>query len=170
MHVAQQVLLVDADPRLAEVVTRMLDAAHFTTTTVRSGEAALRFLRGRPGLLTIAVVNLRLPDTSGHRLAEIIPAEFPEAGILFMAADPADVGEPLPGPLLTQPFTGDALDRAIEALLARHRRHYLLSADHSGRLRLLAEAAALHDRRVQTHTNRVHDLLRAWQPHPLGQT
>ena len=166
MPFVQQVLVVDDEPSMAELVGGMLPAPHYSTTTVRSGEAALRFLSSRVGLVTIVIVDLRLRGMSGRRLAEVIAADFHEAAVLFMSDPPFDVGEPLPSPLMPKPLRKEQLVLAIQQLVARHRRRYLLSADHFGHVRMAFEAIARHDRLVRTHANRVHDLLQAWHPYP----
>ena len=170
MPFVQQVLVVDDEPSMADVVGGILAAPHYSTTTVRSGEAALQFLSGRVGLVTVVIVDLGLHGMSGRHLAEVIAADFHEAGVLFMSDPPFDVDEPLPSPLLPKPLRKEQLVQAIAELVTRHRRHYLLSADHFGHVRMTCEAIARHDRLVRAHATRVHDLLQAWHPHPAHGT
>lgn len=65
---AERVLLVDDDGVSREVLTLLLETAHYTVHAVSSGEAALAWLREQEPV-TVLLTDLQMPGLSGRELA-----------------------------------------------------------------------------------------------------
>jgi CheY-like chemotaxis protein len=111
------ILLVDDEPMVGTILSRYLAEAGYRVHQVRSGAEALRAMRdGAEGVRTV-VTDLHMGGMSGLDLARELTRRYPETRVLFIAGYPWE-GEPLPGPLLLKPFTGERLVEAVRQLLA----------------------------------------------------
>jgi DNA-binding response OmpR family regulator len=156
-------LIVDDEPLLAQLVGRVLSSAGYLPLVASDSASALRALEGANGRVPIALIDVRLPGQSGAALADVIRTRFPETGILFIAGNPRDAGDPASYALLPKPFTMTELMEAVEDQRRRHRREYLRSAAHADRLSTLIDRVSRQTQAVQGHVTRVGDLLgRAW--------
>ena len=154
-------LIVDDEPQVAQLVARMLSVAGYRTLVEGDGVSALRALECADGRVPIAVIDLRMPGLHGMAVAEAIATRFPATGVLLIAGNPHEAGDPASGAVLAKPFTDVELTRAVERRRQAHRRQYMRSAAYGHRLDGLIQRVARQARVVQEHVTRVHEFLRA---------
>ncbi|MBA2719476.1 MAG: response regulator transcription factor [Chloroflexi bacterium] len=117
-------LLVEDDPRLAELVTRLLVGDHHVVETARTGESALELADGA-GLDAI-VLDVGLPDMSGLEVARRIRDRGSRIPILMLTARDA-ISDRVAGldsgadDYLVKPFAVEELAARIRALGRRGR-------------------------------------------------
>ena len=102
------------------VTCRMLTEAGYVAEGVYSGRAALGFL-GPSRPYELFVLDVRLPDMSGLKLAHHIAAYYPASPFLFVSGFPDLHGEKPPDArwaFLGKPFSQDQLYAAVSGLLA----------------------------------------------------
>jgi CheY-like chemotaxis protein len=113
------VLVVDDEPQVRALTTRILDQAGFTVAAASSASEALELLVGGVDLM---VLDVRLPDLNGPDLALQVWRRRPALPILFISgwAEPA-VSDPgvqaLVHDFIPKPFTHDQLLTAVRRLL-----------------------------------------------------
>jgi signal transduction histidine kinase len=110
----ETILVVEDEPAVLRVVTRILQRNNYSVLAARTGTEALATDREFDLLLTDAV----LPGISGLELADRVRQTRPQASVLLMSGynpDLAGSGRALPGdiPLVQKPFTERALLEAI---------------------------------------------------------
>ncbi len=93
---SERILLVDDDPRLAEMVSEYLGEAGFRVTIAADGRAGLERLSRAP--FEALVLDLMLPDMDGLELCRQVRAS---------AASTAEI------PILMLTARGDAMDRVV---------------------------------------------------------
>jgi two-component system phosphate regulon response regulator OmpR len=94
--VSERILLVDDDPRLAEMVSEYLGTAGFRVTIAPDGRAGLERLSRAP--FDALVLDLMLPDMDGLEVCRQVRAS---------AASTAEI------PILMLTARGDAMDRVV---------------------------------------------------------
>lgn len=114
------VLVVDDEPDVRLIISRMLQEAGFSVVPASSGSEALRQLTDG---IDVAVVDMRLPGLSGPEMAQRAWSTRPNLPILFVSAFPEPaVTDPAARALvrhfLVKPFTPDQLVTAVSELLA----------------------------------------------------
>jgi len=114
------VLVVEDEPDVRLVISRMLEEAGFAVVPASSGSEALGQLTDG---IDLAVVDIRLPGLSGPEVAQRAWSARPSLPILFVSgfpepalADPAAHG--LVRHFLAKPFSPDQLVTAVSQLLA----------------------------------------------------
>ena len=127
------ILVVDDDPRLREVVRRLLGHAGYDVSEAGSAEEAVAHLQARRFGLVLSDVHM--PGRNGMALAAEIRAQFPATAVIMLTGDhdsSAVVESMRAGAIdyLMKPVTRDVLGRAVERGLAWHRRE---SASHRSR-------------------------------------
>jgi two-component system chemotaxis response regulator CheY len=75
-------LVVDDVPANREFLERLLTTAHFTVTGFGSGKAALSAI-GDMDELTLAMVDMKLPDMHGLEVTTALRQRFPDALIVI---------------------------------------------------------------------------------------
>jgi DNA-binding response OmpR family regulator len=114
-------LLVEDDPSVAETICQMLQEAGYHCEWVPTGGAALALLESRTLRPDLFVIDVRLPDTSGPKLARQLTQARPYAPVLFVSAYPEPDDEPMLDvhwAFLPKPFTPDQLCQAVGLLLS----------------------------------------------------
>src|SRR5215207_2077582 len=109
-------LLVEDDLGVAEMICRMLQEAGYGCEWVPTGRAALALLESRTLRPDLFVIDVRLPDTSGPKLARQLTQVRPYAPVLFVSAYPEPGDEPMPDvhwAFLPKPFTSDQLCEVV---------------------------------------------------------
>jgi DNA-binding response OmpR family regulator len=94
--VSERILVVDDDPRLAEMVSEYLGEAGFRVTVAAGGRAGLERLAREP--FEALVLDLMLPDIDGLEVCRQVRAS---------ASDAAEI------PILMLTARGDAMDRVV---------------------------------------------------------
>jgi two-component system OmpR family response regulator/two-component system response regulator MprA len=80
------ILVVEDDPRLAEVVCRVLSKSGYKVEWACNAAAAMRTLDPAP---TVALVDLHLPDCNGVDLAGQLRARYPRLPMVLMTGCPS---------------------------------------------------------------------------------
>lgn len=83
------VLVIDDDPQVRAVLTRLLARANYDCITAANATEARRALAGRPFALALCDVNL--PDGSGLELVDTIGRDHPDTAVVMVTGsdDPA---------------------------------------------------------------------------------
>jgi two-component system, cell cycle sensor histidine kinase and response regulator CckA len=113
------VIVVDDEPQVRRLLTRMLGEEGFAVTPAGCGTEALSLLVDRADIL---VLDMRLPDLSGPDVARQAWRRWPDLPILFISGYPEPAlrdraAEDLVQDFLGKPFTRDQLLEAVHRLL-----------------------------------------------------
>jgi len=114
-------LLVEDDPLVGETICHMLQAAGYRCEWVQTGNAAVALVEGGALSVDLFVIDVRLPDISGLKLARQLTQGRSSAPVLFVSAYPEPDSEPMPDvhwAFLPKPFTSDQLCEAVGQLLS----------------------------------------------------
>ncbi len=151
---AARALVVDDDPGLLGLLTRLLELEELDVTAVMSGEAALEVAREeRPDL---AILDVNLPGLSGYEVCRALRELYgPTLPIVFVSGARTEPYDRVAGLLLgaddylVKPFAPDELLARVRALLRRaageRPRASRLTAREQQVLQLLAEGHSQRD-------------------------
>jgi len=108
------VLLVEDEPALRRLASRMLERQGYRVLEASDGGEALALAEQSPDPIDALVTDVVMPRMGGVELARRLRAERPSLGLVFMSGYPEDRGrgaEGLPerAVLLEKPFRSDAL-------------------------------------------------------------
>ena len=78
------ILVVEDEPRLRHVVTRLIEADGFAVTPVGTGTEAVR--RALADEIDLVVLDLNLPDLSGHEVLRVVRAAKPTLPVLVLSS------------------------------------------------------------------------------------
>jgi DNA-binding response OmpR family regulator len=119
-----RVLVVEDDPDIAELVTRYLDKAGFTTDRVSSGRDALDAIRVKPP--DLVVLDVMLPHVDGLEVCRILRANDKTTALpIIMLTARAEESDRIVGleigadDYLAKPFSPNELVARVRALLRR---------------------------------------------------
>jgi DNA-binding response OmpR family regulator len=128
-----RVLVVEDDADIAELVSRYLDKAGYTSSRVSSGRDALDAVRSKPP--DLIVLDVMLPQIDGLEVCRLLRANEATAQIpIIMLTARADESERIVGleigadDYLPKPFSPNELVARVRALLRRAQRQELPSA------------------------------------------
>ncbi|HYM22060.1 MAG TPA: diguanylate cyclase [Vicinamibacterales bacterium] len=115
---AGTVLVVDDDPVIRDLVTKMLTPAAFTVLTAANADDAMALVGAHPGTIQLLLTDVVLPDLLGPDLAQRARRLRPNMRVLFMSgfyahpdADIASLRDE--AVFLQKPFTAGALTQKI---------------------------------------------------------
>ena len=115
------ILVVDDDPVILRVVSRLLTADGYRVLTAPDGQAAWELLQGPPPKrVDLVLTDVRMPHMGGAELGRHITASRPEIPVLYMTGFTAEVEWELPEDirstrLILKPFH----DADLLALIAK---------------------------------------------------
>ncbi|HET8650187.1 MAG TPA: response regulator [Gemmatimonadales bacterium] len=117
------ILVVDDDPGVRRVATRILVAQTYQVLEAEDGARAVEILAEKPEQVDLVLTDVVMPVMNGRELADAIAQRWPHVQLLFMSGYAGDeiVGRGLldPGtPFLRKPFTPALLAIAIRSVLA----------------------------------------------------
>jgi DNA-binding response OmpR family regulator len=122
-----RILVVEDDPDIAHLITRYLERAGFSVTSLASGRDALAALTDRPP--DLVVLDLMLPEVNGLEICRAARANEKTAGVpIIMLTARAEEAERIAGlevgadDYIAKPFSPDELVARVRALLRRARR------------------------------------------------
>ncbi|MFO0584313.1 MAG: ATP-binding protein [Anaeromyxobacter sp.] len=121
---AGTILLVEDEPLVRQLATRVLSAAGYAVVEAENGPGALALARRLEGI-DLLLTDVVMPGIGGRELRDRIVAEHPGVPVLFMSGYPALPGsdEPLgfaPNEvILPKPFTGEELLAKVAQTLGR---------------------------------------------------
>jgi two-component system cell cycle sensor histidine kinase/response regulator CckA len=121
---AKRVLVVDDEPTVLIVTSRMLTTAGYAVIEASGAREALRLLELGDPRVDLVLTDVVMPETDGRALGRLIAERHPALPVLYMSAYPADdvFHRGSPGadvPFLRKPFSPESLVAAVQALLAR---------------------------------------------------
>jgi hypothetical protein len=119
---AHRILVVDDEPMVRALITRVLTDEGYEVVTVANGRAALDAARGAEAEFDMIVTNNYMPGLTGPELIARVRQDFPRLPILHID-DSAHRGRaanlPPDVPIVYKPFSGATLKEAVHKLLDR---------------------------------------------------
>jgi CheY-like chemotaxis protein len=121
----ETVLLVDDEPAVLDLLTRILRLHGYTVLAAGHAPEALDLAQRHPGPVQLLVTDVSLPEMGGAELARRLDRIRPGAKVLYVSGLPCETVFPngLPGPgtaFLCKPFPHEALVRQVRGLLDHH--------------------------------------------------
>jgi PAS domain S-box-containing protein len=115
---AATILVVDDEPALRRLTTRILEGGGFTVLDVDSPLKALDLAESLDGPLDLVLTDIVMPEMQGPALAEKLVSLRPEARVIFMSGY-TDRPNRVPGDarFIGKPFTAEALLQQVRAEL-----------------------------------------------------
>jgi CheY-like chemotaxis protein len=118
------ILVVDDDPIVLRVVSRLLTDNGYRVLTAPDGQAALELLQGPPPLPDLLLTDVRMPHMGGAELGRRVDTTRPEIPVLYMTGFTVEVEWELPEDirstrLILKPFQGAALLALVARWLSR---------------------------------------------------
>jgi two-component system, cell cycle sensor histidine kinase and response regulator CckA len=117
----ETILLVDDDPVVRAVASRLLRRSDYSVLEASGGMEALRILREQDQAIHLMLTDILMPDLNGWELSELVRAEFPAVRILYMSgfADTETVRTRAlsDSNFLPKPFGFESLTEAVQNML-----------------------------------------------------
>ena len=121
----KRILVVEDEPAIAEVCTRVLSAEGFQVEVAVNGKAALDMLRRNE--YDVCLIDIRTPQMSGIELYQHWEIECPETvnKVIFTTGDVLSSNikeflEKTKRPFLAKPFTPDELRNIVRSVLVNN--------------------------------------------------
>jgi two-component system, cell cycle sensor histidine kinase and response regulator CckA len=120
---AKRVLVVDDEPTVLIVTSRMLTTAGYVAIQASGAREALRLLELGDPRVDLVITDVVMPETDGRVLGQLIAERHQGLPVAYMSAYAADDvlhrGSPGPNlPFLRKPFSAEALVALVHQLLA----------------------------------------------------
>jgi CheY-like chemotaxis protein len=118
------ILVVDDDPIILRVVSRLLTERGYRVLVAPDGQAAWELLQGPPALpVDLILTDVRMPRMGGAEFGTLVGTSRPEIPVLYMTGFATTVEWELPEDvrrtrLLVKPFEGAALLTLVAEWLA----------------------------------------------------
>ena len=116
-------LIVDDDPSVCGVFSRLLTKMGYAVQTLDNGERALELVKGQT--FDVCLVDKQLPGVGGISVARGIRSNTPDAVIIFITghatASSADELVGIADEYLTKPFDLDTLRETVNTLVSRRK-------------------------------------------------
>ena len=118
-----RLLVVDDDPAVLTVASRILSRAGYDVSSAEGSAAALE-LAEEEGSFDLLLTDVVMPGMNGRELAEAFHERWPETPVLYMSAYTEDevIREGIrlnSVTLLSKPFSVEEIVGAVESALAR---------------------------------------------------
>jgi PAS domain S-box-containing protein len=119
---SETVLLVEDDPTVRSIVSRMLGVRGYDIVEAACGEEAVGFFASGEHSIDLILSDVMMSGIDGRETLERIRAIDPETKVLYMSGYSEDLTihsqglEPATG-FIQKPFTGDDLETRVRALL-----------------------------------------------------
>ncbi len=119
---SETILLVEDNPSLQKLITRMLEHGGFTVLGATSGDEALRLLAEHAPAIRLLLTDVVMPQMSGRAVAEWATRAAPAMKVLYMSGYTDDVVmrhgiADAQMAFINKPFTREALLRKVRAVL-----------------------------------------------------
>jgi CheY-like chemotaxis protein len=123
----ETILLVEDEPALLTIATRLLEQAGYIVLATSSPKEALRIAAEHSGAIHLLLTDVIMPEMNGPDLAKALRSRFQGLEELFMSGHTADafaghdmVDEDVN--FIAKPFSGEVLTAKVRALLDEGRR------------------------------------------------
>jgi two-component system cell cycle sensor histidine kinase/response regulator CckA len=119
---AETVLVVDDDPAILRVASRVLSRGGYRVLEATSGVGALEIAERHDGEIHLLLTDVVLPGMGGGEISRRMSARFPDTCILFMSGQ-MDAGSILRGVpaaevnFIPKPFTVEGLRSRVREIL-----------------------------------------------------
>ncbi|MGH2557349.1 MAG: response regulator, partial [Actinomycetota bacterium] len=118
----ETILVVEDEPQVREVVSRILERAGYEALLASSGREALEVARAHGGRIALMLTDVVMPRMSGRELAERMHRDHPATKVVFMSGYTDDIvakhGVLADGEMLVEkPFSAEELLGALEEAL-----------------------------------------------------
>lgn len=119
------VLLVEDDPAILQLSTRMLQRFGYTVLAAESPEKALHIADENLDSIQLLLTDVVMPGMNGRELARKLKERMPNLKLLFLSGYTANVlggpdgDSPLAGPLLLKPFTTAQLAKKVREVMGQ---------------------------------------------------
>ena len=115
-------LVVDDEPAVLRLTTRLLERAGYRVLAAQSGSDALRLLKEQRRPVQLIVSDVRMPEIGGVELVSQLLAAGIDLPVLFVSGQldaplPTNWPRTMPRHFLAKPFTLEQFLPAIEQLL-----------------------------------------------------
>jgi DNA-binding NtrC family response regulator len=114
----RQILLVDDEPSMTRVISRLLARHGFEATVTDDPSSAVELVRERPGFFSLVITDMAMPGMSGDELALQLKALAPNLPIILSTGG-GDGPEHLFAGVLLKPFDAPTLVDTVERCLHR---------------------------------------------------
>ena len=117
----EKVLVVEDNPLVRRVATKMLESLGYSTLEAEDGPTALELLAATGGSIDLLLTDVVLPKMDGPTLAGVLRGRMPDLPVLFMSGhlgagvDEAELNRL--GRALQKPFDRGTLARAVRGAL-----------------------------------------------------
>lgn len=111
------ILVVDDEPQLRELTSRMLAEASYNVMQAENGVAALELLTTCLTAIQLVITDVRMPLMDGVRLAAAVKGHNGRIPVLFMSGYSS--GGPVGRPFIAKPFSPEQLLENVRELLSR---------------------------------------------------
>lgn len=124
MELLPLILLVEDESSLADTLSLNLKLSKYRVLLARTGQEALQLYRENSDALNLALLDVMLPDISGHELCKLIKKTTPDLPVIFLTAR-AQLNERVEGlklgadDYISKPFDLEELLLRIANLLKR---------------------------------------------------
>ncbi len=121
-HGTETVLLVEDNPSVRQLTSRLLRAKGYVVLEAKSGKEALALAEKHPGTIGLLLTDVVMPHLSGQDLAKQMTGKHSEIRVLFMSGyagtSPGDLISLDPDAAFIQkPFNADQLARRVREVL-----------------------------------------------------
>lgn len=118
------VLVVEDEPRVRQLVAKVLRRRGFVVLEAEDAEAAIRLFGDQAADISLLLTDVVMPGMNGRDLADSLSAVHPDLKVIFMSgfgeAELSDRGVAGVGAeYITKPFTPEVLSMMVEGVLAR---------------------------------------------------
>jgi CheY-like chemotaxis protein len=112
------VLVVDDDPGVRAVTSRLLSGAGYAVLDAEDGRGALDLLQHVAPAVDLVLTDLRMPGMSGTQLARAVSELRPDLPVLYMTGFSEDLLDRLPDDargtrVINKPFENDEVLRLV---------------------------------------------------------
>ena len=113
------VLIVEDEPTVRDMTTRLLDRAGYRVIAVGDGEEAIRAIEAATEPIDVLVSDVIMPNMSGIQLAEIMLERHPSVGLVLLSGYTSETLDlervtARGATFLAKPLTGAQLLRAVQ--------------------------------------------------------
>jgi CheY-like chemotaxis protein len=122
LGIRKTVVVVDDDPMMLDVLSRILQRENFDLLMASGGPEAIQKLAGHTGSVDLLVTDYAMPDMKGSELAEHVRQRFPAVKVLYQTGfsdmlfeDRVELEEG--AAFLEKPFTARGLREAARLVL-----------------------------------------------------